>query len=113
MSKDKPKGFVIVMGGGIAGIHAALSLSGAGYGVYLIERTASLGGMIPDLHRIYPLCACCKLDPNIAACEQDQNINVMLDTTIENISGDLGTFIVSVKTGNSEAVWSTSNARSP
>jgi heterodisulfide reductase subunit A len=102
MGQDKPKGFVMVMGGGIAGIQAALSLSDAGYGIHLVERTASLGGMIPDLHRIYPLCACCKLDPKIAACEQDPNINVMLNTTVENISGDLGNFTVSVKTGSNK-----------
>jgi heterodisulfide reductase subunit A len=88
----------MVMGGGIAGIHAALSLSGAGYGVHLVERKASLGGMIPDLHRIYPLCACCKMNPKIAACEQDQNINVMLETTVETISGGLGDFTVSLNT---------------
>ncbi|MBW2117884.1 MAG: CoB--CoM heterodisulfide reductase iron-sulfur subunit A family protein [Deltaproteobacteria bacterium] len=100
MGQDKPKGFVMVMGGGIAGIQAALSLSDAGYGVHLIEHTDTLGGMVPGLHRIYPLCACCKLDPKIAACEQDPNINVMLNTTVENISGDLGNFTVSVKTGS-------------
>ena len=100
MGQDKPKGSVMVVGGGIAGIQAALSLAGAGYGVHLIERTPSLGGMIPNLHRIYPLCACCKLDPRVSACEQDPNINVMLDTTVLDISGDTGNFSVTVKTAN-------------
>ena len=100
MGQEKPKCSVMVVGGGIAGIQAALSLAGAGYGVYLIERRASLGGMIPGLHRIYPLCACCKLDPEIAACEQDKNIKVMLKTSVENISGDLGNFKISLVTGN-------------
>jgi heterodisulfide reductase subunit A-like polyferredoxin len=48
MSQEKPKGPVMVIGGGIAGIQAALSLADAGYGVCLIERTGSLGGMIPS-----------------------------------------------------------------
>jgi len=61
MGQKKPTGFVMVIGAGIAGIQTALSLADAGYGVHLVERSASLGGMIPDLHRIYPLCACCKL----------------------------------------------------
>ncbi|MBW1797280.1 MAG: FAD-dependent oxidoreductase, partial [Deltaproteobacteria bacterium] len=47
MGQDKPKGFVMVMGGGIAGIQAASSLSDAGYGVHLVEHTDTLGGMIP------------------------------------------------------------------
>jgi heterodisulfide reductase subunit A len=102
MGQDKPKGSVVIIGGGISGIQAALSLAGAGYGVYLLERTPSLGGMIPDLHRIYPLCSCCKLDPRIAACEQDPNINIMLNTTVLDVSGDIGNFIISIKTGDGE-----------
>lgn len=107
MGQDKPKGSVMVVGGGIAGIQAALSLAGAGYGVHLIERTPSLGGMIPNLHRIYPLCACCKLDPRVSACEQDPNINVMLDTTVLDISGDTGNFSVTIKTANDEKTVNT------
>ena len=48
--------------------------------------------MIPTLHRTYPLCVCCKLDPYIAACERDPNINVISGSTVESISGDLGDF---------------------
>ena len=107
MGQDKPKGSVMVVGGGIAGIQAALSLAGAGYGIHLIERSSSLGGMIPNLHRIYPLCACCKLDPRVSACEQDPNINVMLDTTVLDISGDTGNFSVTIKTANDEKTVNT------
>ncbi|MFO7598460.1 MAG: FAD-dependent oxidoreductase [Candidatus Desulfacyla sp.] len=98
MSQEKPKGPVLVVGGGIAGIQAALSLSDAGYGVHLIENTGALGGMIPKLHRIYPLCACCKIDPRIAACEQDPNINVMVNTRVSGVSGEVGNFSVALET---------------
>jgi len=99
MGQKKPTGFVMVIGAGIAGIQTALSLADAGYGVHLVERSASLGGMIPDLHRIYPLCACCKLDPRIAACEQNPNINVLLDTRVDDISGKIGNFRIALTTG--------------
>ena len=99
MAQDKPNAPVMVIGGGIAGMQAALSLSGAGHGVFLVEQAASLGGMVPKLHRIYPLCACCKIDPRVAACEQDPNIDVLADTSIEDISGNVGEFTVSVSTG--------------
>ncbi len=98
MSQKKPKGPVMVVGGGIAGIQAALSLSDAGYGVHLVENTGALGGMIPKLHRIYPLCACCKVDPRIAACVQDPNINIMVNARISGVSGKVGNFGVSVDT---------------
>ena len=99
MSEKKPRGPVMIIGGGIAGIQAALSLSGAGYGVHLVERAASLGGMLPNLHRIYPLCTCCKLDPRIAACSQDPNIDIMLDTQLVALSGKLGNFKTTLETG--------------
>lgn len=100
MGQEKPKGSVLIIGGGISGIQAALSLADSGYGVHLIERTPSLGGMIPNLHRIYPLCSCCKLDPRIAACEHHPNIEIMLNANVLDISGNTGNFTVSLKTGD-------------
>lgn len=102
MIQNEAQSSVMVIGGGIAGIQAALSLSSAGYDVQLVERAAHLGGMMPALHRIYPLCACCKLDPRIAACEQDPNINVLLDTQVLDIAGTRGDFKISVRSGPDE-----------
>lgn len=72
--------------------------------MHLVERTASLGGMIPNLHRTYPLCACCKLDPRIAACKEHPNINVMLNSTVLDVSGEIGGFTVSLQTDNGEKI---------
>jgi len=44
----------LVIGGGVAGIHAALDLGDAGYSVYLVEKSPSLGGKAAQLDKIYP-----------------------------------------------------------
>lgn len=92
----------MVIGGGVAGIQASLELSTAGFGVYLVERSASLGGMIPNLHRIFPLCACCKLDSRIASCMHDPNIRVMTETTVKGVSGKSGNFNIVLEMGEKE-----------
>lgn len=94
MAQNKPQGPVMVIGGGVAGIQAALDCSAAGFGTYLVERSASLGGMVPHLHRIFPLCSCCKVDTRIALCEQDPHIKVMVNTTVRKVSGKAGNFQV-------------------
>ena len=91
------QGKIMIIGGGISGIESALQLSSLGYGVYLVERSEKLGGMIPELHRIYPVCVCCKLDPRISAVEQDPNIKVFLSTQVDSISGQIGNFQVKLK----------------
>jgi len=102
MAQQKPRGPVLVIGGGVAGIQAALDLSAAGYGTYLVERSASLGGMIPHLHRLFPLCSCCKVDLVIASCEQDPNIRILLNTTVQDISGKAGDFQIVLQEGRKE-----------
>ncbi|RLB07760.1 MAG: hypothetical protein DRG27_06235 [Deltaproteobacteria bacterium] len=100
------QGKIMIIGGGIAGIESALQLSSLGYGVYLVEKSDKLGGKIPELHRIYPVCACCKVDPRIFAVEQDPNIKVFLNTQVDSVSGQIGNFQVKL---NSEGKETTVN----
>jgi len=102
MAQKKPQGPVMVIGGGVAGMQAALDLSAAGFGTYLVERSAALGGMVPHLHRIFPLCSCCKVDTRIASCEQDPNIRVMLNTTVKSVAGKAGDFQVVLESGGKD-----------
>ena len=55
----------LIVGGGIAGIHAALEIADAGYKVYLVEREPSIGGHMAFLDRTFPTldCAACMLMP--------------------------------------------------
>jgi heterodisulfide reductase subunit A len=51
-------GAVLVIGGGIAGMQASLDLADAGYYVYLVERSSSIGGMMSQLDKTFPTNDC-------------------------------------------------------
>jgi len=53
-----PKGKVLVVGGGVAGIQAELDLSELGYYVYLVEKKASIGGVMAQLDKTFPTNDC-------------------------------------------------------
>ena len=55
---EEAKGRVLVVGGGIAGIQAALDLSELGYYVYLVEKKASIGGVMAQLDKTFPTNDC-------------------------------------------------------
>jgi heterodisulfide reductase subunit A len=58
MSKDNPVGSVMVIGGGISGMQAALDLAESGYYVYLVEKSAAIGGLMSQLDKTYPTNDC-------------------------------------------------------
>ncbi len=53
-----PKGQVLVVGGGVAGIQSALDLAELGYYVYLVEKKASIGGVMAQLDKTFPTQDC-------------------------------------------------------
>ncbi len=55
---NKTKGKVLIVGGGIAGIQAALDLSQLGYYVYLVEKKPTIGGMMAQLDKTFPTNDC-------------------------------------------------------
>ena len=55
---EKSVGSVLVVGGGIAGIQAALDLADSGYYVYLVERNSGIGGTMAMLDKTYPTNDC-------------------------------------------------------
>jgi heterodisulfide reductase subunit A-like polyferredoxin len=66
MDKDKEKNFMarqiigsaMVVGGGIAGMQAAIDMADAGYYVYLVEKSASIGGVMSQLDKTFPTNDC-------------------------------------------------------
>ena len=55
---EKPIGAVMVVGGGIAGMQSSLDLANAGYYVYLVESSSSIGGMMSQLDKTFPTNDC-------------------------------------------------------
>jgi heterodisulfide reductase subunit A len=55
---EKPLGSVLVVGGGIAGIQATLDLANSGYFVYMVEKSAGIGGVMAQLDKTYPTNDC-------------------------------------------------------
>ncbi len=55
---DKPLGSVMVVGGGIAGMQAALDLADSGYCVYMVEKSAGIGGVMAQLDKTFPTNDC-------------------------------------------------------
>jgi heterodisulfide reductase subunit A len=58
MSKDDAVGSVMVIGGGISGMQAALDLAESDYYVYLVEKSAAIGGLMSQLDKTFPTNDC-------------------------------------------------------
>ena len=90
---------VLIVGGGISGIHAALTLASAGKHVYLVEREATIGGHMAMFDKTFPTldCAMCVLSPKMAAVNQHPNITLWTWSEIAKVDGYVGNFKVVVK----------------
>ncbi len=92
-----PKAMVI--GGGVAGIQAALDLAEQGFKVYLVEKEPSLGGHMAQLDKTFPTmdCSICILGPKMVEVMRHENIEVFTYAEIEEIKGYVGNFNVKIR----------------
>jgi heterodisulfide reductase subunit A2 len=92
----------LVLGGGIAGMTAALELAMAGHPVYLVEKTDRLGGNVArvDLTAPYLFSARDLLSERLRRLKDSGNITVMLNTKLKNLSGFIGRFTADLETQN-------------
>jgi len=88
----------VVIGGGIAGIQAALEIANGGKKVYLVERTGTIGGHMAMFDKTFPTldCAACILTPKMVEVGQHPNIELMTYCEVEGISGSAGNFSVKI-----------------
>lgn len=92
-------GAVMVVGGGIAGMQAALDLAESGFKVHLVEAQAAIGGHMAQLDKTFPTndCAMCTISPKLVDAGRHPNINILTQTEVENVSGLAGNFTVTVR----------------
>ncbi|MGC9081883.1 MAG: FAD-dependent oxidoreductase [Anaerolineae bacterium] len=92
-------GSVLVVGGGIAGVQAALDLAEAGFKVYLVEQKSAIGGHMAQLDKTFPTndCAMCILSPKLVEAGRHRNIELLVDTEVLSVDGDAGRFTVRLR----------------
>ncbi len=92
-------GAVMVVGGGVAGVQAALDLADSGFYVYLVERSPAIGGVMAQLDKTFPTndCSMCILSPKLVECGRHRNIKLFTLAELEGLEGEVGCFTAMVK----------------
>ena len=89
----------LVIGGGIAGIQAALDIAEEGHKVYLVEKSPSIGGHMAQLDKTFPTldCSSCILTPKMMEVANHPNIELLTYSEVVGIDGSIGNYIIKVK----------------
>jgi len=97
--KANIKPATLVVGGGVAGIQAALEIAEAGYPVYLVEREPSIGGHMAQLDKTFPTldCSACILTPKMFDAGNHPNITLLSYSEVERVDGYVGNFTVTIR----------------
>ena len=95
----KPIGAAVVVGGGIAGMEAALDLADQGFKVHLIEKDLSIGGVMAQLDKTFPTndCSTCMLSPKLIEVATNPNIVIHSMADLEAVEGQPGRFKVRIR----------------
>jgi heterodisulfide reductase subunit A len=91
-------GDVMVVGGGISGIQAALDLANSNFKVFLVERAPTIGGKMAQLDKTFPTndCSMCIESPKFIECDRHPNIEILTHTDVEAVEGHAGDFEITL-----------------
>jgi len=100
----------LVIGGGVAGMQAAVELAKRGHEVHLIEKTNKLGGRAAQLHMTFPTSSCgiccmhncfdCRLTPNVPELQSSPQVKIHLGSEVEHIDGGPGNYKARIQTAS-------------
>ena len=92
-------GAVMVVGGGIGGMQAALDLANAGFHVTLVEETTAIGGRMAQLDKTFPTndCSMCTISPKLIEVDKHLNIDILTNADVLGVEGEAGDFRVRVR----------------
>jgi len=90
---------VLVIGGGVGGMKAAMDLSEAGRDVVLIDQAAAIGGLMTRLDRTFPTnnCDLCTISPNLSENARDKHIEVLPLAQLRQLTGQAGDFTATLE----------------
>ncbi len=90
---------VLVIGGGVAGIQAALDLAEAGARVVLVEKSPSLGGRMAALDKNFPTldCSICIEAPKLSEVGEHPNVEVLANAEVIGLDGEAGAFTATIR----------------
>ncbi len=99
MSRTRSIGAAMVVGGGIAGVQAALDMASSGVKVYLVERSPAIGGKMAQLDKTFPTndCAMCIISPKLVDAGRHPNIELLTNTDLIGLEGEAGHFKATVR----------------
>jgi heterodisulfide reductase subunit A len=89
----------LILGGGIAGISAALDLAAMGFKVYLVEKGESIGGHMAQLDKTFPTldCSICIEGPKMVDVSRHPNIEILSYADVLSVDGFVGNFKVKIR----------------
>src|SRR3972149_4114558 len=99
MMGEQKIGAVLVVGGGVAGVQAALDIASSGFRVYLIDQSSSIGGVMAQLDKTFPTndCSMCIMAPKLVEVGRNPNVELLMSSEIVALEGEPGNFIATVK----------------